>query len=322
MNVEFETHNNSSGESFNAEEDALTLERELYNLQENIKKAKVDYADGSKELADLMSQENKLLKVIAVKAREMIKNEDAMINKIAKEFDKVTDVAPQGEKREEFIIQGITKTVDYIKKRVYEYATQSKILGEKELLDVLAKMDGCVTANREEFVNKVSNVLQPIVEARDKNPESRKSAEIAERNSFLNGSIVDGTRTENFIPIEGTDNILSYGIGRDSIHLHLGPIRTLTPGEKMRFVKETVPNAFKKIAQILELDKNKEIKFVSATSFIVAAKPELFQKYGFSVKAMDIDSRNKHWEKETKPILTAVISRDEFQRIMKKVNFK
>lgn len=94
------------------------------------------------------------------------------------------------------------------------------------------------------------------------------------------------------------------------VHLHLGPMRTLSTAEQLNFAKNTLREAFKKLAKTVEL--NEQATVITATSYVVAAMPDLFRRYGFEITALPSENRNKYWGGEKRPVLKASINREEF----------
>lgn len=290
------------------------LESALYCVQQKINELASD-SDSTNELNELQERKVAMLKLISRKAKEMMKEDQYtdfaanMERGIAGEFDKIYSQIPAGENKGVLMQQAVSQLINFLKLRVGTYIDEVGVLDQDQKEEVLSAMDNYATSEREEFIKRLNLALQPIVKAQKENP---KAAEMAQRKSFLR-SRVDKTP---FIPIEDTDGILAYGISWNTIHLHLAPMRTLSPAEKLDFVKNTLPNAFKKLAAIVKLDD--KIKSVSATSYVVAAMPDLFQRYGFNIEALDEESRNNSWGAENRPVLKAKITRDGFLELYDK----
>jgi len=291
---------------------ARELEENLYNIQEKIRQTKdVDQED----LADMEIERDKLIKTIARKAKSMMKESEykdfsmGMQESIAVEFDKVAETIGDVHNSDELLKESVADLINYLKLRVGVFMSDSGIFDEEKIQVVLSEMDGCITSDREEFIGSMMRVLAPIVEAQENN---KKAMELAQRKSFLRSSV----DKKQFIPIEDTDDILSYGVGGrngDSIHIHLAPMRTLSTAEQLAFAKKTVPEAFKKLVEVIKADES--IKNVTATSYVVAAMPELFKRYGFEIEAMSSDSRDYSWGGEKRPVLRAVMNREKFIKL-------
>ena len=303
--------NNQEDLKLTPQSDSAELEEALYNIQQEIKNSKEDPAN-EKELLSIKAKEEELIKIISRRAKDMMKEEKYsdfeanMQHGIMGEFDNIAASIADGPEKDDQVRVAVSNFIALLKPRIELFIKDSGLLDQDIMKEILSMMDECVTSNREEFVEKLSLALKPIAEARNNNP---RAAEIAQRKSFLRSSI----GKEQFIPIEDTDDILSYGLGYNLVHLHLAPMRTLSTSEQLNFVKRTVPEAFHKLAEVLKT--NEDIKEVIASSYVVAAMPDLFRKYGFDIVAMDEDSRNRRWGDERRPVLKATIGREEFLRL-------
>lgn len=152
-------------------------------------------------------------------------------------------------------------------------------------------------SDQEEFINSSMICLEPLFRWQENDPTS---FEARLRESFV--------IKEGFIPL---NEMLSYGYGKDYVHIHLAPSETLGVKEKFALLED----GFKKLAEILK--SNPELKEVRATSWIVAANPELMEKkLGFNLKGeISPEEKNKYFRPEAEkniPVHKAIIGRDDF----------
>lgn len=296
--------------------DSRDLENALREVQHKINGLKeVEDGDSNQELVDLKDREAELIKIISRRAKDMMKEEPyaafakQIEMKISQEFDQVTESIPKDQQNEESIRQALIGLMGYLKPRVETFVKESKLSDEVNLEAVFEKMDASIDSDKSQFMAKMNEALQSIVIAHDKNPQVAQTMERAQRKEFARSSI-DGVKFE---VIPDTDDIISIGVGLNDIHLHLAPMRTLSDVEKYKFAKKIMPNALRHIA--LEKVKNNEnIKEISGTSYIVAAMPELFRQYGFTISTMEPEYQVQYWGDEKRPILKASISREDFLR--------
>jgi len=110
-----------------------------------------------------------------------------------------------------------------------------------------------------------------------------------------------------FIPL---NEILSYGIAGDLIHIHLEPAEGRSPGEKMELVQQGLRELAKKLIEDHALEG---IKTILATSWIVAAHPRIMEKLGFKVEGpIDEKMRREHFADESRPVGYSHMSREQF----------
>ena len=147
--------------------------------------------------------------------------------------------------------------------------------------------------NREEFIAKTASALEPIADLRKSNPAD---LEKLKRKIFVEQS--------KFIKL---NEILSYGKSGDLIHIHLAPAKDIGISEMMRLVKD----GLEKLAGIVKT--NKEIKNITATSWIVAKYPGIMERLGFTTGGkINNKMRQKHFRYDKREIHKANISREEF----------
>lgn len=274
---------------------SLAMEDQLREIQAELKNS-----DKNEEnRAELQAKVKSLLEDISRRARQMLQTREKRENKFDLENlrNKIVERL-SGDK-------DINDQINSLKNEVSNYL---KFFGELIPLEkqktILAEIDDCrQISDKDILVDKILAILKPLVEFQHQN---LKFYEKARRKSFA----VDNG--EKFIPIEGTDDILQYGMGDNRIHLHLAPMRTLSIGEKLRFIKETLPQAMRNLAVILQA--NPQIKLITATSYIVAANPEMFtDRIGFTkIGPMKKEYRLQYFGDCEMPVLKASMTREEF----------
>lgn len=158
--------------------------------------------------------------------------------------------------------------------------------------------------NPAEFIKRIHAILKPIDIARKKHPEVFAKIE---RKIFIESH-------PSFIPL---NEILLYRIDDGDLHLHLAPAADFGTSKKISLTKD----AFEKLLKIISSDK--EIREVSATSWIVANSPKLFIRMGFKIQGpISKETRKIDFESETRPISRATMSRRDFlDKYSKKGNF-
>lgn len=134
-----------------------------------------------------------------------------------------------------------------------------------------------------EFVESVFLVLQPVLEL-------KKRVTIAQRHGFVE-----------------LNDVLSYGMGEDLVHIHAESFR-----------KRPTQDGLQKLAEIV--NKNENVRYIIATSWIVSKKPEWLEELGFTdMGPITEEEREKHFKDDTRPINRAVMSREDFlKRYLKK----
>ncbi len=129
------------------------------------------------------------------------------------------------------------------------------------------------------FVEGVLSVLKPIIELK-KRVDSKT---ITQRHGF----------TE-------LNEVLSYGIGDGLAHIHAGSFR-----------RRPIEEGLRKLAEIIK--KNEDVRVITASSWIVARKPEWLEDLGFTdTGPISEEEREKHFKDDTRPINKAVMSREDF----------
>ncbi len=146
--------------------------------------------------------------------------------------------------------------------------------------------------NREDFVRTISDLLEPLIELRLSEPQE---FEARQRQGFLEGG--------NFIAI---NQLLSYKLHGKSLSLHVQPNETTPPAEQKRLMLD----GLRELAEIVR--NNPNIKNITAASWIVADKPGILRKLGFTLDgSISEEERQKYFAGSDEPIDKAHISREE-----------
>lgn len=167
------------------------------------------------------------------------------------------------------------------------------ILSQEEIDNLKNSLrEACKIDDPEEFSKQCLFCLQPLIEWRKNHP---KEFESIQRENFVAAS--------EFIPINET---LSYGEGKNSLHIHIAPSETMSLSEKLSMLKD----GFVKLAEIVRDKKN--IQEVWAKSWIVAAKPGILEKLGFTVLGeISAEEKEQWFRDEKRAVFKAKISRDD-----------
>jgi PAS domain-containing protein len=165
-------------------------------------------------------------------------------------------------------------------------------LGDKQQ-EIFEALDNALAIqDNEEFIARVSDLLRPLADMKIDDPrkyETIQKQTILDRRGYVE-----------------VNDLFAYGLGEtgDYIHLHIFPVQERQ--DKLSLIKE----GMRKLAQDVEANKN--IKFVTATSWIVASNPRLLEMLGFDVEGpIDEETRKKYFEDDPRPISKAVISREK-----------
>lgn len=160
----------------------------------------------------------------------------------------------------------------------------------------LALLDCAKIKDQEHFLDAVMKIVNPIVDIKEHHKDKFEEVEARVMNE-----------ASNLTPI---NRLVSYGKSGDEIHIHHTPGTTVE--NKLRLYKE----ALAKLAEIV--DKDPEIKKITAASWIVAKNPRMFTGAGFTVE----DSNEYHkgnLDELNRKMNFASISRDDFlNRYLKK----
>jgi hypothetical protein len=155
--------------------------------------------------------------------------------------------------------------------------------------------------NKDEFINGVKNRIEPFVMLYSRN---FSKMEEGERKLF--------NEPENFIPL---NDVISYGISRDRIHLHHPPAHSISQEERMRQYIE----AFLLLGEVVE--KNKDVEEITATSHLLTKSffADMLKEYGFHLEKPSQDLIERHYKGEEREILHASISREDFLKSISKL---
>jgi hypothetical protein len=218
------------------------------------------------------------------------KNEDSL--KIKEYLHNVFIKNNNGNDRIEQILRELRPTIEneYFKKKF------SKEIDSEELLKNLSDCAGI--ESEEEFIEKIYSLIKILLDIKRKYP---KEYEKVLRESFI----------EKFNKI---NEILSYGKDGDTIHIHIAPVETMGVKEKINYFKDGLKD-LAKIVKAEEKDKNNQIltKKIIGTSWIIAEKPRLIERFGF-INAGEIDDEIKdlHFRNEQEKVGWAYMERDDF----------
>lgn len=147
--------------------------------------------------------------------------------------------------------------------------------------------------DKSEFIAAMTAAFRPLLDAYLRSPAKFEQA-ARER----------WRRESNFTPLS---EILAYGQAGDVVHIHLASARAMSPGEQLRGVRD----GLQKLAEVVARDET--IQRITATSWIVAARPGLLEKLGFTVEPQDINDveRKEHFAEENRPVRRATMTREE-----------
>jgi hypothetical protein len=175
---------------------------------------------------------------------------------------------------------------------VFYKEVQDVELVRQETIESGLKQCASILDNKKEFVDGCLRVLKPLLEFIKDHPAE---IERAQRRAFV--------LQENFTPL---NEIFSYGIGHDNVHIHMAPAR------RINFLR-IVPlfrDALRKLCDVVR--QNPPIQRVRATSHLVAKHPHILQRFGFAIEGpLDEEERQRHFRDFDGPIHAASMSRDE-----------
>ena len=187
------------------------------------------------------------------------------------------------------------KIVKDILSKIEPFLRSDLIDGDK----VRQSLKGCSTIkDREEFIEKVLSALGPISDLKKNNPGA---FEEIERKAFIEGVEARGFKKIN--------EILSYGVSEDFVHIHLAPARQFGISGLKKMTQEGLEELAKTVKE------NQAVKRVEAISWIVADHPKILEKLGFTVVGeIDEEMRRKYYADDNRPIGRATVSREDFLR--------
>ncbi|MBI4600279.1 hypothetical protein HY732_05170 [Candidatus Uhrbacteria bacterium] len=145
-------------------------------------------------------------------------------------------------------------------------------------------------SDKETFVADVLDLFQPILDLFVTHPQE---FEIIQRDIFL--------ARGGFTPI---NEILSYGMYKGGIHIHLAP--SITIEDKIELIKSGLCELAKRV------EADDKIKEISATSWIVEKYPRVMRSLGFdNFEGVDEATRHRYYEHEKRPIAKATMTREK-----------
>lgn len=156
---------------------------------------------------------------------------------------------------------------------------------------ILDELDKCLDIeNRDEFIQAIMLILQPIIDAKRNDPVK---FEEAKRQAFLeNGKF------------NSINDLMSYDIDEHTLHLHIAPNETTTAARKITMLKEGMIE----LAKIVR--DNKDIQKITGASWIVAEHPEILTRLGFDLEGqISAEEKERFFAAETKDVHRASISR-------------
>jgi hypothetical protein len=107
------------------------------------------------------------------------------------------------------------------------------------------------------------------------------------------------------------NRLFSYGKSGSTIHIHA------SFGESVEKKISLYRDGMRRLAQIVNGDP--DIEEITATSWIVARHPRMFEGWGFTIEDVSASFRKQHFGRDTREVKRATIRRDEFlRRFLKK----
>lgn len=182
------------------------------------------------------------------------------------------------------IVRGVGDFMSHFDETVLSSAAIDAVLADVRACEDIRDRDG--------FVEAVVRAVRPVMELRKTHPGLFEDAEAVRMNE---GS--------DFIPL---NRLVSYGKTGEIIHIHHVPGKTVS-GKRTLYL-----DAMEKLAVIVSQDP--EVKLITATSWIVAEHPKMFELSGFDIGDVSKEVRENHFAKEKRDIKTATIGRDELLR--------
>ena len=273
-----------------------------------IKSSHEEDFDNTEDVADLQKEGEE------IRAAEL----EAVSKELEEAFGEKKDESPvgKGDNAEEDLLE---KAIELKKARLdveaamqYEWSVREKIgdifeahqNGTERVQDALSKFEPFLKSellggesiraqieaisaieDKKEFVEKFVIALKPFFDLWVDNP---REFERIERQRFVE----KGGYTK-------VNEILSYGAEGDDVHIHLAPAKALGMEVRRQAIE-----GLKELAQIVQKDKS--IKSISATSWIVAEHPKLMEKFGFTI------IEEEGFTSEGKKIAAATMPREEF----------
>ena len=274
---------------------SLGLEDELREVQAKIKQPDLN----EEQLRDLKIQEEHVLLQIINRAKRMFKE---------REKNKITDQKGMADQIGSYLKkeQNRDKQIDFFIGRLQPvFDTAKEFFSRDQVAEILKEVNKCRQIKDDpDLISELVRILEPVLEFQKNNP---KILEEIERKQFGR----DRENGEKFTAIEGTKGIFLYGGEKtERLHLHMAPART---ENIIYIIGKLFPLAMSRLVEVIK--EHPQIESVTATSYIVAAVPDLFTKKrsGFSkIEPMKKEWRLQYFGDCEMPVLKASMSREEF----------
>lgn len=144
-----------------------------------------------------------------------------------------------------------------------------------------------------QFVRSALHALDPLVRIRIAHP--REFAYLQSRAE---------TESKGFTVV---NELIYYGMSGTDMHLHLSAAVEINPVEAMKIMRDGM------IGCAEALRAHPEVVTVSATSWLVAGDPRMFEGLGFTYLGLLTEAeKQKHFKDEKRPVGKAVASREKF----------
>jgi hypothetical protein len=264
-----------SKEQFPKEENENPVEEKLDGAETESGEKVFDNGEGLKEL---QKQHDLETSVGMSEAREEIDKSMQEWEDAKKGFGDIFDTHENGAERVKDILSRIKPFLE------------SQLVATENIQEALKEC--LVEENKDEFIKKAFLALESIINFKTNNPEE---FEKIQREAFVEQG-----------GFEKINEVLSYGKEGNNIHIHLAPSMELRAGLRGQVMK-----GLEELADIIE--KNKEIKNITATSWIVAEHPKLMEKLGFRVnEEVSEELRRERFPGEERKMAEASMTREEF----------
>jgi len=173
----------------------------------------------------------------------------------------------------------------------------NSILGEKTAM-LFEKFRDFPTDSFKTDKDFIFAVSEVVMDYFDQNLDPMETEKIL-REKFI--------ETGKFIPL---NEILSYGYYKEAVHIHLASAKTIDKEERGRIINEGLQKLARKLKEDPEL---KDVKKITATSWIVFKMPEFLEAMGFTIDGpIDEEKRQKYFAHEKGEIWAAHIDREDF----------
>ena len=200
----------------------------------------------------------------------------------------------------------IFDTYENKEERFNSILENTKILIKNGILDenIIPELKKCSDIeNRDEFINGMLTLLKPVLKIQISNPRLIEKIRADA-----------GLEKENFVKL---NEVLSYGISGDSVHVHLASLRELLREVGKENLLNLISDGLKELAKIFEKDET--LKKVTATSMVVTNNPDYMSNFGFVIKGpISKEDRNKHWKGDERDIGVAEMSREKLLEYLDK----